>query len=262
MLTTETATKYKAPALEKGLDILELLAGHQEGLSQSAIAKALDKSQGEIYRMLSTLVRRGYISHGANNELYTLSLKLFSTAQKHAPIERLLEVARPLMRKAARNVWQSCHLGMESNGSIVIVSSSEAPGNWGFAIRTGSVVGLWNTGTGRVLAAYRNAEELEQLIDHHILAIGEAPLDRDKFLQELKTIRAQGYYKEKSETLIGVTNLSFPVFEPNGQIITVLSCPFIERVDELKTASLAETEAVFAQLARDLTQYFNGAVSG
>ena len=260
MSAIEPTAKYKAPALEKGLDILELLAGHQEGLSQSAIARALEKSQGEIYRMLSTLVRRGYVSHKNHSELYTLSLKLFSTAQRHAPIERLLEAARPLMRKATQDVWQSCHLGMENNGSIVIVASVEAPGNWGFAIRTGSVIGLWNTGTGRVLAAYRSADELEMLIDHHTLAAGEAPLERSRFLEELQIIRTQGFYKEKSETLIGVTNLSFPVFDPAGQVMTVVSCPFIERVDELRTASLAETEVVFARLAQDLTQYFNGMV--
>ena len=50
--------KYRAPALDKGLDIIELLASADEGLSQAEIAKALNRSPNEIYRMLDRLVRR------------------------------------------------------------------------------------------------------------------------------------------------------------------------------------------------------------
>ena len=59
---SDTTDKYRAPALEKGLDIIELLANHGEGLTQGEVAKALDRSQSEIYRMLSTLVRRQHHS--------------------------------------------------------------------------------------------------------------------------------------------------------------------------------------------------------
>lgn len=249
--------KYRAPALEKGLDIIELLADSRGDMSQSEIARALERSQSEIYRMLSTLVRRGYVSRN-HGDRYSLSLKLFSTAQRYSPIERLLEMAQPLMRRASRQVWQSCHVGMETGGSIVIVSSVESPGNWGLAIRTGSVIGLWNTGTGRVLAAYRSEEELRELIASHPQAVGEPDLDEAQFRRELETIRAQGYYKEKSETTVGVTNLSFPIFHPSGEIAAVLSCPFLERVDSMRTADLEETERVYRKVAEDLTAYFKG----
>ena len=57
----EDAEKYRAPALDKGLDILELLAATEDGLSQAEIAKSLDRSPNEIYRMLDRLVRRDYV---------------------------------------------------------------------------------------------------------------------------------------------------------------------------------------------------------
>jgi len=52
---------YTAPALEKGLDILELLAGEGGGLLQNAIAQRLSRSATELFRMLSVLERRGYV---------------------------------------------------------------------------------------------------------------------------------------------------------------------------------------------------------
>lgn len=254
----QTEQKYKAPALEKGLEILELLASTQEPMTQTEIAKALGRSKNEIFRMLATLVQRGYVSRSRSGEGYSLSLKLFATAQRYSPIVRLLDVAAPLIRSATKKVWQSCQIGMESGGSIVIAYSVEAPGNWGLALRTGSVVGLWNTGTGRVLAAFRSEEECEELLELHQPALGEPALEKAKFLAELEDIRNAGFYRGKSETLVGVTNLSFPIFNPSGEVVAALSCPFLERVDSLKTSSIEETQHVFAEVAEQLTNYFHG----
>ena len=60
-LDAESAERYRAPALDKGLDIIELLAGTDGGLTQAEIAKALSRSPAEIYRMLDRLVRRDYV---------------------------------------------------------------------------------------------------------------------------------------------------------------------------------------------------------
>jgi DNA-binding IclR family transcriptional regulator len=49
---------YRAPALDKGLDIIELLALSSVGLTQAKIASHLKKSVNEIYRMLNTLRER------------------------------------------------------------------------------------------------------------------------------------------------------------------------------------------------------------
>ncbi|MCV6601894.1 MAG: IclR family transcriptional regulator, partial [Cohaesibacter sp.] len=175
--------KYNAPALDKGLDIIELLSLHADRLSQGDIARALNRSQSEIYRMLTTLVQRGYIERSADNDLYALTLKMFALSQRHPPVQRLLEVAGPKVRKLTRKAWQSCHMGMESNGDIVVVASVESPGNWSLALRVGTVIGLGNTGTGRVLAAFRSDEDIDDLLDRHRLAIGEPAIDRVQFLE-------------------------------------------------------------------------------
>lgn len=254
----DTTDKYRAPALEKGLDIIELLASYGEGLTQGEVAKSLDRSPSEIYRMLSTLVRRGYVIRSLSGDRYSLSLKMFSISQRHPPIGRMIENGLPKMRALTRKTWQSCHMGMESNGDIVIVASAESPGNWGLALKTGTVVGLWNTGSGRVLAAFRNDDEIEELIEQHRLAIGEPACDRDDFFGHIERIRELGHERRPSDTAIGVTNISFPIFGPDGRAAAVLSCPFLERVDDLKVPALDEVVAMHGQLARDLTAIYGG----
>ena len=128
--------RYRAPALDKGLDILELLAGEEEGLSQAEIAKALGRTPNEQYRMLERLVRRGYVSRNASDR-YELTLKLFGLAHFHRPIRRLVSQATPLMRDFAKATLQACHLAVYDRAGVTVIAQIDAPGYWGLAIRVG-----------------------------------------------------------------------------------------------------------------------------
>ena len=59
---TETGTdRYRAPALDKGLDILEILASQPRGLTRAEIVKEMGLGPSQIYRMLERLVARGLL---------------------------------------------------------------------------------------------------------------------------------------------------------------------------------------------------------
>src|ERR1700685_3812781 len=77
---------YLAPALEKGLDVLELLAGVPEGLTQSQIAQRLNRSLQEVYRMVVSLERRGYITRWPQEDTLRLTLKIYELAVGFSPI--------------------------------------------------------------------------------------------------------------------------------------------------------------------------------
>jgi DNA-binding IclR family transcriptional regulator len=52
---------YQAPALAKGLDVLEFLSGQTEPYAVAELARALGRSRNEIYRMVIVLERSGYL---------------------------------------------------------------------------------------------------------------------------------------------------------------------------------------------------------
>ena len=58
---TAPQPEYAAPAVDKALDILELLADRSGGVSQLDIATAVGRSAGQIFRVLLRLERRGYV---------------------------------------------------------------------------------------------------------------------------------------------------------------------------------------------------------
>ena len=143
--------RYRAPALDKGLDILELLAAVDGGLTQAEISKRLQRSPNEFYRMLDRLVRRGYVTK-LEGDRYSLTLKLFGLAQLHAPVRRLVSYATPLMRDLAEKSFQANQLVVFDRGSAVVIAQQEAPGYWGISIRVGSHISLFDTGSGHSAA--------------------------------------------------------------------------------------------------------------
>ncbi|MBH0009881.1 IclR family transcriptional regulator [Salinibacterium sp. UTAS2018] len=144
--------EYTAPALDKGLDILELLAETAGSLSQSQIAEATGRSTGQIFRVLSTLERRGYIFRNKQSGLYELAMKLFDLAHRHPPLRSLVSVALPVMQQLAERARQSCNLAVLDGALVRVLAQVESPADFGFRVRVGATFDVHTTATGAVLA--------------------------------------------------------------------------------------------------------------
>jgi DNA-binding IclR family transcriptional regulator len=218
--------KYSVPALEKGLDILELLATQSEGLTQSTIAAELDRSTNEIFRMLNCLERRGWIARKHPEETYALSLKLFHLANHHPPARRLLDVAIPQMRQMALSIQQSCHLGVYSDGALLVIAQVESPIPVGLSVRQGVRFPLIETSSGRVLLAFQRAEVQEQWL-REAGAPQPGTVAYSKLMQRLLHCRHEAFETVADETLDGVTDICFPVFDAVGEACAALAVPFL-----------------------------------
>jgi DNA-binding IclR family transcriptional regulator len=234
--------RYAAPALEKGLDILEVFASEPSGLTGSEVARRLSRSVGEIFRMLVCLERRGYIcqanssadsqseSQSKLKDRFELTLKLFELANRHHPLERLVAHARPLLQQVANHTGQSCHLAMLSDGAVIVVAQVNAPGSMGFSLRLGAQVDLFDTASGHVILAFQSAPARERA-----LAAWQHRTHRRlprRLTQHLEKICARGFEEMPSYQVRGVINISFPVFNQHGEAIAALSVPFIERAGD------------------------------
>ena len=158
---------YSAPALEKGLDILEMLCRSEQPMSQKDIAQQLGRSVGEIYRMLSCLVSRNYVAVLDDNS-YSITTKLFELSNLHPPTRRLLLEATPLMQRLAGELDQSCHLTVYGQGKQVVLCKVDTPSGMGFAIRAGAELDILISASGRVLLAFQEAETRRLRIEESV----------------------------------------------------------------------------------------------
>jgi len=248
-----TRKTYKAPALEKGLDIIELLAGQDTGLSQSEIARALERSVGEIFRMLTVLQDRGYVAQDPQSDRYVLTTFLFEIAHRIPKIRRLTAFAGPIMRTLVKVINQSVHLAIVGDGSILVVGQVDSPGNNTMAVRLGARIDLWQASSGRVILAHLPPDEIDAFFAGVPLPKG---MSERKIRSELKRIRQVGYEVRDSFVIRGIINISVPVIDHSGRAIAALTVPHIERYFDRITFDDCRTELI--KTAAALTKSLGG----
>lgn len=216
--------KYSAPALEKGLDILELLAARGVPMTMSQMAAELGRSVGELFRMIEALTRRGYIA-AAESEGLELTDKLFALALARAPARSLLENALPVMRTLARTIGQSCHLAVASDAQMVVIARIEAPGNEGYSVRVGNRRPLVASTSGLVLYAFQPPgvreewrRRLKPTVSNKVWKVFD---DRGAVARNNKHVRAD------SDVTRHIVDLSAPVMSAD-EVVAALTCPYIE----------------------------------
>lgn len=250
-MTTKPSRNYSAPALEKGLDILELLSGEESGLTQSQIARALGRSVGEIFRMLMVLQDRGYVAQDSRSDRYVLTTYIFEIAHRIPIVGRLTAAAMPLMHEVSARINQSTHLGILTENAVLIIGQAHSPGNNVMSVRLGARIDLWQASSGRVILAYQPEEEVARLMD-------KVPLPEtcpaSQLFEELRQIRASGIEVRDSFVVKGVVNISVPIFDHSGRAVAALTVPHIERFGEPITFQTCKDElsATAAMLSRAL----------
>ena len=227
---TSRKIRYATPALEKGLDILELLASVSEALTHSEIAGLLGRTINEVFRMLVCLEERGYISRTGPDERYQLTLKLFEIVHYHHPLQRLVIQARPLVQRVACDTRQSCHVAMLNDAEVVVVTQFDAPGNMGFAVRLGANVDLLNTASGHVILAFQSDEVRARALGAWRLR-SRKPIPTGLY-RHLNQIRRRGYEELASYQIHGVVNISYPVLNQHGEAIAAMTVPFLARIGD------------------------------
>ncbi|MCI4591866.1 IclR family transcriptional regulator [Sphingobium sp. BYY-5] len=216
-------TRYQAPALKKGLEILELLAGASDPLIMSDISTALGRSVSEIFRMLQVLEEHGYITRAEDG--YRLTNRLFALGMSQPPIHDLASTALPVMQELARKAGQSCHLAVASGAEMVVIIAIEAPGLSGFAVRVGYRRPLHRSNSGRILLAFQPPEARAGMLDA-IRATGDQ-WDEAELEARLKAAVAAGGAISPSPMLTGITDLSAPILI-GGEARAALTMPFVD----------------------------------
>ena len=241
--------KYRAPALDKGLDILEILARQSGGMTRTEIVREMGLSPSQIFRMLERLVARGYVARSEGGDRYSLSMKMFVLANHYPPYRRLAASAQPLMDDFARQTDQSCHLVIPEFGAGLIIAQASPVSHWEFRARVGSQLDLFTTGSGIALVAFQAPERMEETLRQWGVASTVALAG---IQDQIDAARRQGYRLGASGQFVGVTDISAPIFGPDGDATAVLTCAFIQHVDDTRAQKLDDALARLLTLTETL----------
>ena len=211
MIQTEPKTKYQAPALEKGLDILEYLSSQSVPVSQTEIAGSLNKSSNEIYRMLVCLEDRGYIIRDQISSKYKLSLKLYHLSHQNSPVDELRNAAIYLMEELSNEVREACHLSIIYQDKVMVILHARSPEPIALSIEEGNLFPVALTASGKVLIAYMKAEQAKVLLKKDPDYKNFTALQKENFDNTILDIRKKGYFLKESDFANGIVDITVPV---------------------------------------------------
>ncbi|TNF18358.1 MAG: IclR family transcriptional regulator [Rhodobacteraceae bacterium] len=237
--------KSSVPAVEKALDVLELLTEQPSGLTMNEIVDALGRTMGEIYRVVVYLTERGYLQQSPETSRYALTLKLFELSHRHDPTERLIHAALPLLERIAAQTNQSCHLGVLNRENVLVLTSVQSPLPAGYSVRTGALFPVRQTSSGHVILAFSPEDVQERYLAR------QPEADRAALAERLARIRRTGCEDTPSTMIAGVRNLCVPVFDTRG-VVAAITSGFIGQIGAAPTAE--ESLALIRLTALDLSQ--------
>jgi len=237
-------TTYSAPALEKGFNVVELLAREKKGLSPSEIAAGIGLSLPEIFRIIIVMERRGWLRK-ASGDKYSVTPHVLHLAFRATSAEELSAIAIPHMRELSAVSDQSCHLVIRNGDKGLVITRQQNPGPTGFHVRVGAEIDLRCTCSGHVLLAFGVQPRASS---------ATAPVASDKsFAATLNAVRQRGYERMESARTLGVTDISYPIFDLHGEILAALTVPFLRFIDGSQTMSLDDTQALLDQTAKRIS---------
>jgi DNA-binding IclR family transcriptional regulator len=221
----ELSGRYRAPALEKGLDILLLLNQEPKPLTLTAICERLDRSQGEIFRMVQVLQARGFIDQDSESDGYHLTDLLFSMAMRQPVTQSLVEVAIPIMRTLASEIGQSCHLALHARGDIVVIARMESLEQIGFSVHVGYRRPIIKSVSGLTLFAFQP----EDVRDRWLEMLDPKPPSTElrAFFAEVAVVRKNGWARAPSTVVNGVTDISAPIIR-GDRAAAALTVPYLK----------------------------------
>lgn len=223
------APAYFVPALEKGLDVLECLAAQSVPLTQAQLARTLNRRASELFRVLTTLERRGYVRRDPISGAYGLTLHLYELSHAHSPYEGLMRAAERPMRGLADAARESCHLSVINRGRVLVLCEEMAPARVRLSIEVGSTIPLLRAASGRLLLAHLDDARQQETLVLDTEAARLPITERSALHDRLTLIRARGYEEASGETFDGVSDLAVLVGSAGARVQAALAITGLAR---------------------------------
>jgi DNA-binding IclR family transcriptional regulator len=215
---------YVAPAVEAALSILETL-GTVHAMGVTDLARKLDLGKSSVYRLLATLVRRGYVEKNPQNERYQLTYRLFAVGAPAADRFGLREAAHPIMERLAEETGETVNLGVLDGTRVVNLHKVESRHLLRMHMEVGGGVPAHATALGKVLLAALEPSKLsERLAGQRLRRLTRRTIgDRASLRRTLSRIRAQGFAIDDEECSLGLRCVAAPIRDRRGVVVAALS---------------------------------------
>lgn len=235
--------RYTVTALDRALDVLELLAEHPEGLRLSALARETGIPKSTLFRIVSTLVDRRCVSLDEERKTYRLGLKLGELGNAFLSQSDVHNAAVRPMRRLAAACEESVFLSVLDEASVVYVRRMENAKSAVVVRKLGQRAPVYCTATGLAMLAFLPEDEAARILDRQTLEAHTASTttDRTALRRKLAQVRRDGVAMVDGEYNPALLCVAAPIFEASGRPVAALTVAMLSaQASEERVADVQE----------------------
>jgi IclR family acetate operon transcriptional repressor len=216
--------EYIVPAVQRAIQVLEILATTAEGFSLADLSKRLDVPKSTLFRILTTLKHNSLVNHDEQRRKFTLGLKLLDWGNVALSRIDLKTVAHPHLVRMARETKQSYYLAILDHYEVILIDRVDTPEIWTMVARLGQRSPVHATASGQILISDLRPEVLEKIIKRSGLKkyTVRTITSLRKLKQRLVKVKECGYSVADAEYKPDLCALAVPIFDHHSRVAAAL----------------------------------------
>jgi len=219
MATSSIQRQQGLNGLDAGMSVLESFERLGCALTLGDISAKLGLSKSRVFRILSTLKRRGFVEQSSRGGPYRLGPRLATLVNAVANLWALPRVAAPVMAELIQTTRGTAVLRILDGDEQLTVDCVHSPEVLRTSFPVGARLPAGYGSTGKALLAYQPERRLVALI-------GAAAANSRELRTEFARTRLQGYAINLEETTKGVRSVAAPILERDGIAVAALGVSF------------------------------------
>lgn len=252
--------EYSIQTVANALRVLDEFHTEVE-IGVAELSRRLGLHKNNVFRLLATLAEAGYIEQDLETERYRLGLGALELGRSFLRGRPLIERAKPHLQALSSHFNESTHLAVLNDFEVVHVAGFVPDRLVLTPSRVGTRLPVHCTALGKVLIGCC-PEGQREAYDRTIASggglarrTGRTIVDKDKLLEEFRTVAGQGYATDDGECEDGLGCVAAPVHDSTGRVTAALSLSVpSQRVseEELMRGILPQVIATADRLSREL----------
>lgn len=218
-------SRYDVGVLHKALDVIEQI-GQLGPLTALELSRGANISSTAAYRVLGTLVGRGYVVQEAEGRRYGAGPALLALSRSILSSVDLVSIARSTMESLRDEFGETVNLGaLTHDGRLVYLEMIESERGLRTAVDVGSTDHLHSTALGRAILAGLTTAEAVALLKKHVLipVTPRTPVSIKVISAAIARARDAGYAVDDEENELGARCVGAAIRDAKGRPFAAVS---------------------------------------
>lgn len=207
-------------SIEVGLKLLRPILDAGGALNLKAIAAATGYAPPKAHRYLVSLIRMKLVAQDPVSGRYGLGELAFELGLAAIGLLDREGLGRTAIREIRAETHQTACLVVWANGGATVAAVEPGVGSIFLGIRTGSILSLLRSASGRVFLAHMPPEAVESVLAQEL---ADTPMDSGSVAALRETVRRGGLSCIRDTMMVGLSAVSAPVFDHDGRLAYVLT---------------------------------------